>query len=296
MNKYIHPDSKQYFAFNIWDLESAKAIMDAASKIHQTVILQTSMKVFEQLDKKELRVFVSNYSHKKGIHTYLHLDHCKDPLQIKEAIDYNWDSVMLDASEQPLSENIRLTNEVCESAKPKGVLVEAEVGHICRTEEDEETQNAGIADWKDILEFLHYTSTDMVAIAIGTSHGQYQGTPNLRYSLIETTQAHSNIPIVIHGGTGLSDETLTRLLSYKNVKKINFSTDVKQAYRQGIADGISKGYMEKKGFDPLKITALINDSLEHMAEKKMRLLRENDDHEDRSCIKYGDEKHPKYYL
>lgn len=272
MDKYINLFSEQYFAFNIWSIESAKAIMDAASKLHHNIILQTSMAAFESLDKEELRAYVTSYMKKKGIHTYLHLDHCKRMDFIQEAIRCGWDSVMIDASEEPLEDNIRLTNEVCAIAKDGHVLVEAEIGKIGGTEDGISVAEANIAKMEDVEKFVQSTTVDMLAVAIGTSHGCYQGIPKLHYDLIDKTALVSDIPMVVHGGTGLTDEMLLRLLSYKNIKKINFSTDVKLAYRQGIESSIQGGYMDMKGFNPLKVTAMIHDSIENMAMDKMKLL------------------------
>lgn len=272
MNQYIHPNSKQFFAFNIWSQETAKAIMDAASLMNRDVILQTSMKAFEALEKEELRAFVTTYSHKKKIHAYLHLDHCRRVDIIQEAVELGWDSVMIDASDKPLEENIRLTNEVCTIMKGRGTPVEAEIGRIGGTEEETAAKEAGIAQIEDIKTFLQNTTVDMLAVAIGTSHGLYRGAPRLRYELIEKTALISDIPLVIHGGTGLTKEMFLQLLSFQNIKKINISTDVKLAYRRGIEESFRNGYLEKKGFEPLKVADEVHKSIENMAADKMRLL------------------------
>lgn len=273
MEPYISPNSQQYFAFNIWSIESAKAIIDAASYLQQDVILQTSIKAFQQIDKEELRTFVTSYQKKKGIHAYLHLDHCKEISYIREAIDCGWDSVMVDASCQSLEKNIDLTNTVCAMAKKQEVLVEAEIGQICGVEEDVAVAEIGIANPEDIRTFLTHTNVDMLAVAIGTSHGMYRGKPVIHYDLIEKIADFTDIPLVIHGGTGLSEKTLQKLLSYTNIKKINISTDVKLAYRQGIEESIQKKYMEQESLDPLKIVCQIHDSLRHMAIDKMKLCK-----------------------
>lgn len=272
MKLYIHSNSKQYFAFNIWSLETAKAIMDAAAQMHRDVILQTSMKAFEAFEKEELRAFVTTYSHKKGIHAYLHLDHCRRADIIQEAADMGWDSVMIDASDKPLEENIRLTNEVCTAMKSSGILVEAEVGRIGGAEEEITAREAGTARIEDIKTFLQNTTVNMLAVAVGTSHGLYRGAPKLHYELIEKTALISDIPLVIHGGTGLTKEMFLQLLSFQNIKKINISTDVKLAYRRGIEESFRNGYLEKKGFEPLKVADEIHKSIENMAADKMRLL------------------------
>lgn len=273
MNKYISADSQQFFAFNIWSIESAKAVIDAASQRDCGIILQTSMKAFEQLDKDEFSAYVKSYGQKKKTKTYLHLDHCRKMDYVREAVDCGWDSVMIDASEKPLSENIKITNEVIDIVKSKGVLVEAEIGRIRGQEDEISSVTAGIADIKDIEEFVKNTDIDMIAAAIGTVHGLYKGVPDIHYDIIKQTAGITDIPFVVHGGTGLSDRVLLEILSYNNVKKINISTDVKLAYRHGIEESICQGLMEARGFDPLKVSRLIHDSIQNMAVDKLKLLK-----------------------
>ncbi len=272
MNKYINADSQQFFAFNVWNIESAKAVMDAAVQSGKSLILQTSMKAYEQLDKEEFITYVKSYGKKKKIKIFLHLDHCRKIDYIREAVDCGWDSVMIDASERPLSENIKMTNEVIELAKSKGVLVEAEIGQIRGQEDEISSVTDGIASIADIQKFLKNTDIDMIAAAIGTVHGLYKGIPNIHYDLIEQIAEITDLPFVVHGGTGLTDEVLIRLLSYKNVKKINISTDVKLAYKKGIEKSMQKSVMEVGGFDPLAVNRSIHDSIQNMAAKKLRLL------------------------
>ena len=272
MSAYLNQNSEQYFAFNIWNIESAKAVIDAASQVKRNLILQTSTKAFLQTDKEEMRFFVTNYAKNKGVHAYLHLDHCRKMDLIKEAVRFQWDSVMIDASELSLEENIRQTNEACGIAKEYGVLVEAEIGQIAGVEEEISVQEAGVAQLKDVETFLHRTEVDMLAVAIGTAHGLYKGTPRLHYDLLEQVTGLTDIPLVVHGGTGLADDVLHRLLSYKKVKKINISTDVKLAYRQGICESLERGNLEAVGFDPLKVTEAIRLSVCNMAKEKLMLL------------------------
>lgn len=272
MNKYISRNSQQFFAFNVWSVESAKAVMDAALQVNRGIILQTSMKAFERLDKEEFCAYVKSYGQKKNIEVYLHLDHCRKIDYVREAVRCGWDSVMIDASEYPLDENIRITNEVTEIVKAKNVLVEAEIGQIYGQEDEITSVASGVASTADIEAFIKNTNIDMIAAAIGTVHGLYKGIPDIHYDIIEKTAEIHDIPFVIHGGTGLSDKTLLKLLSYENVKKINISTDVKTAYRRGIEESISTGVMEADCFDPLKVNGLIHDSIKTMAADKLRLL------------------------
>ncbi len=294
MESYIGINSQQYFAFNIWSMQSAKAVMDAAAQEKQNVILQTSMKAFVQLDKEELAAYVKSYGKKKNIRAYLHLDHCRKLEYIRQAVEYGWDSVMIDASDKTIEENIQITNEVTDMAKKKGILVEAEVGQICGQEDEAASVTTGLAAMEDIALFLRNTDIDMLAAAVGTVHGLYTGTPHIHYDMISAIARITKIPFVVHGGTGLSDEMLLRLLSHDNVKKINISTDVKLAYRNGIEACIHTGKMGKEGFNPLEIEKSIHDAIRDMAVGKMRLTERADKSEDNTCTEYGNEKHTKY--
>ena len=275
MDKYISSTSQQYFAFNIWSIESAKAVIDAASQMKCNIILQTSMKAFEQIDKKGFYAFVRSYEQKKGIKAYLHLDHCKEMDFIQEAAECGWDSVMIDASDKTLSENINITNKVVKLVRKKGILVEAEVGQICGQEDEVTSVGTGIAKMDDIEKFIKSTDIDMLAAAVGTVHGLYRGVPDIRYDMLDEIGRITDIPLVIHGGTGLTNEILLKMLIYKNVKKINISTDVKLAYKRGIEESIQMGVMEQNGFDPLKVEWFIHDEIQNMVMNKLKLLRKD---------------------
>lgn len=294
MEKYISMNSRQYFAFNIWSIQSAKAVIDAAAQERQNVILQTSMKAFAALDKEELAAFVEHYGKRKNVRAYLHLDHCRKLEYIRQAAESGWDSVMIDASDRTIEENIRITNEVADMVRGKGILVEAEVGQICGQENGQQSVAAGLAKMEDIKMFIEGTDVDMFAAAVGTVHGLYKGTPRIRFDMISEIAGITNIPFIVHGGTGLTDEMLLQLLAHDNVKKINVSTDVKLAYRRGITTCMRMGKMDKEGFNPLEVEQSIHDSIRDMAAGKMRLTGRTDKGEDNTCTEYGNEEHTKY--
>ena len=266
-------NGKKYFAFNIWDIDSIQAVIDAAELCACDVILQTSGRIFEKMDLETIRSFSKYYSKRKGINAYLHLDHCSKMDVLRQAIDAGWDSVMIDASRLSLKENIAFTNQTCQYAHKKGVLVEAEVGLIYGVEDNISIDSEGIANMEDIKYFLEETDIDMFAAAIGTCHGLYKKKPLIHYNMIGQIGAFTEIPFVVHGGSGLGDEVLMKLLEYENVKKINISTELKQAYIQGIRNVENDKYLELNGFDPLLIKEKIYISLKSTVENKMKLLK-----------------------
>lgn len=271
MKNYLQ-DEKALFAFNIWDINSAKAIMDGACAGRKNVILQTSSSLYRKLPRRQLREFVDSYARQCGIKAWLHLDHCKEMDVVKDAIESKWDSVMIDASERPLAENVFITNQVTEMAHKQGVLVEAEIGQVQGCEDGVQIQREAVASKEDIYSFLQETNVDMIAVAFGNAHGIYRGEPKLHYELVEYTVNHTNVPFVVHGGSGLSVEVLRRLLAINGVKKINISTEVKMAYYSGIKEAHENGYLCEEGFQPLKVQQSIDRSIQKLVIEKMRLL------------------------
>lgn len=271
MKNYLS-EHKPMFAFNIWNINSAEAVLEGAVQCGKDIILQTSASVFESLNKRQLREFVSSYTEEKGISAWLHLDHCRDMKLIWKAIECDWDSVMIDASDKSLDKNILLTNQVVEYAHERHTLVEAEVGQVKGIEDGIVAKRAVIPVREDIDRFLAETDVDMIAVAFGNAHGVYEGEPELHYDLVEYTVQQSEIPFVVHGGSCLSDEVLLRLLSIPKVKKINISTEVKLAYREGILRASEKGLLEQKGFQATKVERCIRDTIVSMTESKLKLL------------------------
>ena len=273
MNNYLNQNGV-LFAFNIWDINSAKAVIDGAAIKRKNVILQTSASVYKQISQKQLREFVNSYAEEKNITALLHLDHCKDIELINNAIENRWDSVMIDASDKELEENIRITNKAADWAHRYGVLAEAEIGQVKGVEDDIEVRRSEVASIQDINRFMKETRADMIAVACGNAHGEYKGEPELKYDLVEYTVRQADIPFVVHGGSGLKDSVLKKLISIPGVKKINISTDVKLAYRQGILYASQNGFLEQKGFQATKVEACIHDAIVDMVNKKLDLLPE----------------------
>lgn len=270
---------EQMFAFNVWDAESGKAVIEAASCHKKSVMLQTSARVFATMDRAEFAAHVRSYAARRGVKLTLHLDHCKDRELLHAAVDAGWDAVMVDASSLSLAENIAMTNEVADYAHAHGVLVEAEVGQIGKTGRPEGDDAIPVASMNDIRAFLQETDIDLFAAAVGTAHGLYHGAPIIHHDMIDAIGEITDLPFVIHGGTGLSDCEFRALFAHPNVKKINISTDVKQAYRKGILASIDKGLLDLatgQGFEAMAVEAQIFESIRTMAEAKISLLDSED--------------------
>lgn len=265
-------NTRKHFAFNVWDCESAKAVIDAAAETKQDVILQTSVSIFKNLELNSFRGFVSTYAESQHVNAWLNIDHCKDEKLLRIAIDHGWDMVMVDGSSMPIDQNIEFVNRLTEYGHSKGVLIEGEVGQVKGIEEELNVQQNTIASKNDIQKFIDKTNVDYIAVAFGNAHGEYKVTPVLHYDLVDYTTSITDIPFVVHGGSGLTDDVVRKLFAIHNVTKFNISTDLKIGLLQGIKAAEISGKLNLEGFQPLSVTSIIHDSLVSVAKMKMKLI------------------------
>jgi len=238
-------------AFNILDYNSMKAVVRAAEELNAPVIIQTSVKTVVFWGYKAIISWIKELAEFSQVPVALHLDHCKDIDYIKECIDAGWTSVMIDASSKPFEENLAMTREVVEMAKPNNVSVEAELGAICGVEDDISVtdRDASLADPQKAELFCQEISLDCFAPAIGTAHGLYKGEPKIDFDRLGTIAEKTNIPLALHGGTGLSEEIFKRCISL-GCAKVNISTQLKHTF---IDDFISYHTANPTEYNPLKV-------------------------------------------
>lgn len=208
------------------------AMIEAAEENNVPIIIQTSLGTAEYIGFETLIAAVKSLAERSSIDVCLHMDHCKDIDAIKRAIDCGYSSVMYDGSSLPLEENIKNTREVVEYAKAKNVSVEGEVGSIGGAEEGVvvDQNDAAYTKVEDALKFVEATGIDALAVAIGTTHGQYKSKAKLNFELMnELRNSLNNVGLVLHGGTGVSDEDMKRC-ARDGMKKINVGTELNKSY------------------------------------------------------------------
>jgi len=254
MKSMLKKASEQKYAvgaFNILDYNSTKAVIVAAEQLNAPVIIQTSAKTVIYWGAAAIMDWVKELAGPSKVPVALHLDHCKDLRLIQECIDAGWTSVMIDASSKPFEENLALSKQVIEMARPKDITVEIELGAIVGVEDDihVKEQDAHLADVDQAIEMCETVEPDCFAPAIGTAHGVYKGTPKIAYDLLEDITSKTDIPIALHGGTGLSDEVFKKCISL-GCAKVNISTQLKYAFIDGFVDYYNNNNTE---YNPLKV-------------------------------------------
>ncbi|NQT03548.1 MAG: class II fructose-bisphosphate aldolase [Planctomycetes bacterium] len=238
-------------AFNILDYNSTRAVVLAAEQVKAPVIIQTSAKTVIFWGTSVIISWIRQLTYPSSVPIALHLDHCKDLNLIKECIKSGWTSVMIDASSKPFEENLSLSREVVEIARPKDVTVEAELGAIVGVEDDihVKEQDAHLADSEQAIKFCAEVKPDCFAPAIGTAHGVYKGEPKIAYDLLKEIAAKTAVPIALHGGTGLADEVFKKCISL-GCTKVNISTQLKYAFIDGFVAYHNANNTE---YNPLKV-------------------------------------------
>ncbi|MDO5026922.1 MAG: class II fructose-bisphosphate aldolase [Tissierellia bacterium] len=221
-------------SFNVHCMEMLPYIINAARRANSPVIVQTSQGTAEYLGVKWLVESVKTLGDDLDI--CLHLDHCKDIEFIKKAIRAGYSSVMYDGSSLAFEENIANTKSVVEFAKEFNVSVEGEIGSIGGSEDgiEEVVNSIHYTDSNDAVNFVKQTGVDALAVAIGTVHGLYKGKADINFELLdEISERIGDVGLVLHGGTGVSEEDFHKCAE-KGMLKFNVGTELNKTYIENI--------------------------------------------------------------
>ena len=167
----------------------------------------------------------------------VHLDHGDGFPICMEALRLGFTSVMIDGSTRPIEENAAMTNEVLKVAKYFDVPVEAEVGELFRLDNGVPMENKNIVDPQEVRDFLKLCTPDTLAIGIGNAHGYYKGKPDIHLEVLEAVKETTDIPLVLHGCTGMEEEVIRKAIRLGG-SKINFGTEIRYKYVQYYEEGL----------------------------------------------------------
>lgn len=210
-------------AFNVSDMEMAMGAIKAAEELNAPLILQIAEGRLRYSPLDLLGPVMVAAAKKCKQPTAVHLDHGGTMETIKLALDLGFTSVMFDGSKYPLDENIERTKEVVKLAKSYGADVEAEIGRVGGAEGDYKAVDVLVTSVEEAKRFAEETGVDALAVAIGTAHGNYKETPKLRIDRLKEIHAAVKTPLVLHGGTGLTEEDFKNCLA-NGIQKINIAT------------------------------------------------------------------------
>jgi fructose-bisphosphate aldolase class II len=252
MNEMLNKAKKGNYAvpnFDVLSSEMLRGVMEAAQETSSPVILAYP-EVFEPLcPMEEFAPMLRAAAARAHVPVAIHLDHARRFEYIQKAVDHGFSSVMLDASDLPLEDNIALTKKVVDFCRPLQVSVESELGHVGGLEgysysghnpEDE----AGYTVVSEAVKFVADTKVDALAVAIGTVHGVYTAAPKLNLQRLSELREAVDVPLVMHGGSGLSDDDFRNVIK-AGITKTNIFTDLTIAAWQSMQESGLKDYMSR---------------------------------------------------
>ena len=230
--------------FNISDLTALKAIFEAAEELNVPVIIGTSQGEADFLDRQEAAALVKALREKNDFPIFLNADHAHSFEEVKEAVEAGYDAVLFDAGKLSLDENIRQTKKAVELAKSinPDILVEGELGYIGSSSRVMEKLPKGLSNLtspEDAARFAEETGIDLLATAVGNIHGMFKDMPNpaLDISRIKGIKEAVNIPLVLHGGSGISDDDFKKAIE-AGISVIHINTELRIAWRKGMEEGL----------------------------------------------------------
>lgn len=217
---------------NVFDSITVKACFETADRLRAPVILDCAGLPFLEETACLARFYERKYPNVKAA---LNLDHGGSYEEIVSAIRFGFSSVMIDRSTCPYEENVREVKEIVKIAHALGVSVEAELGHVGQGFEYDKTRDAGLTDPEEALRYVEETGVDCLAVAVGTSHGTYKGTPHLEFELLKELSGKISAPLVLHGGSGTGDANLKKAVEC-GIQKVNLFTDLSNAGLKSLLD------------------------------------------------------------
>jgi ketose-bisphosphate aldolase len=257
-------------AFNATGFEVVLAAGRAAAACSTPVIVQFSDAVVRGYGIQLIKGWFDLVGSLTAAEMFLNLDHCSDEGLILQCLDAGWDMVTFDGSHHALETNIRLTHRVVGYAHRAGVGTEAVLGRIGGHEEGASASpHAAVPSAVDVQRFVTETGVDCLAVGFGTQHGHYGSDKRLRWDALESAAAATEIPLVLHGGTGLADAEFRRAIQC-GCAKINISTALKDQYRAALT---TPSLAEEAGSRPIVFHLSLLDKCQLICEQYITRFR-----------------------
>ena len=274
MNDVLYPAKKGKYAvglFNAVNLELARGIIAAAESSQSPVIMGTAEVLLPYGPLEEVSYYLIPMAKKANVPVVIHLDHGLKKETCLKALELGFSSIMYDCSTDSYEDNVRKVKELADIAHSYGATIEGELGHVGDNPDSAEgSSHINPADFytdpKMAKDFVDKTGVDALAIAVGTAHGAYKLPPKLDFERISEIADKTDVPLVLHGGSGLSDDDF-RIAIQRGIAKVNIFTDINKAQVNGMREGMAAGVNNTFDLMPYEVRAVQN-----VVEEKMQLF------------------------
>lgn len=253
--------------FNVFGYEDAKAVVQAAESVDMPVILMANKVAVAHMPVKILGGILTEIAKESKVPVCVHLDHSDSLENIQKAIDAGFTSVMLDASQKSYEENANMTKEVVKAAHRNNVSVESEIGSVgysdCETGIQTQYTEPEMAQ-----RFVDETGVDALAVSIGNVHRMTTQTIHLQFDRLEKIKKLVDVPLVLHGSSGIPDDEVIRAVQ-SGIRKVNIGTALRMVFGNTLREELQKNPQE---FDRIKIFEKCMENVQKKAEEKMYLM------------------------
>ena len=259
-------------AFNVENLEFVMAVLAAAEETKSPVIMQTTPGTIKTAGLDYFYGMVKAAAERASVPVALHLDHGDGYDRCMQAFRTGYTSVMIDGSHHVFEENIEITKSVVRACHAAGIPVEAELGKVGGKEDDLDGGNGnGYTVPSEAAEFAERTGVDSLAVAIGTAHGVYKGTPKLDIERLSEIRKVVSVPLVLHGTSGVPDDAVRECVA-RGMCKVNYATDLRIAFSKGLKEYLAK---DPEVFDPKKYSAVGREYVKEYVKSKILVCGSN---------------------
>lgn len=255
-------------AFNVENMEMVMAVLAAAEAKNSPVIMQTTPGTIKYAGVDYYYANVAAAAKRSSVPVVMHLDHGDSFQRAMAAYRAGYTSIMIDGSKLPFEDNIDLTKRVVDACHPGDVYVEGELGKVGGKEDDLEGDDDNpYTDPEEAKIFVEKTGVDYLAIGVGTAHGVYKGIPKVNTDLIATIHDMVEVPLVLHGTSGVPDEQV--ITAVKNgICKVNYATDLRIAFTRGVKEFMTE---HSEAFDPKKYSQQGMAEVQKYVEQKIEI-------------------------
>lgn len=255
-------------ATNFYNYETLRGILQAAAAVNYPIILQLTK---SSIDYMGLGVAVGMARvalDESGVKGWIHLDHSDSYELVQQCFDAGFDSVMIDASEKSLKENIMITSKVVKLAAKYGVHVEAELGYVAKLGQSKD--KTGFTEPLEAKYFVEETGVHALAVAIGSAHGFYTAEPKLDLDRLSAIRAVTSASLVLHGGSGIPDAILRKAIK-RGICKVNLATEIKNIFMTRLKDCL----LHNSEIDLRKVFPPAIEAVKSLVKQKLEVVRPN---------------------
>lgn len=271
MNEILYPAKDKGYGvcfFNAVNVEMARAVIETAEELQAPVMIGTAEILLPFMELEQVAQYLIPMARKAAVPVCVHYDHGLTFERCMQALRLGFTSIMYDCSTASYEENVANISEMVKICHSMGVSVEGELGHVGDNfgEGKLEHPEDYFTDPDTAADFVAKTGVDSLAVAVGNAHGDYAFPPKLDFERIEMISKKTNLPLVLHGGSGLSDDDFRRAVKL-GISKVNIFTDIDKAGKAGVEAGIAAGEKTMTGLMQYEIEAM-----KKVVAKKIQIL------------------------